>query len=484
MTSSSKTDRSASTDEPGQAIVRSRWLRAVAPVVFVLAMVGLPARATYGNQTTADEPQYLLTAISLIDDFDLDISDELRDESYRPFHETRPDQQTFDLDESGRQVSPHDPLLPILLMVPMALGGWVGAKVALAALAAATAALTAALAHRRGQVSAATSAIVTIAGFGGLPLAGYGTQVYPEMPAALAVVLMVAGLTSPSVDRRSVFVVLAALIALPWLAVKYVPVAAVGGVALLWRLRHRQGWLVGTTMGAAIAAVIYLVAHQWIYGGWTVYAAGDHFATTGEFTVVGTNVDVVGRSRRLIGLLVDRHFGLAAWSPLWFVLPLAVVGAVGARRAGGRDPVSSRDQVAVLSLWLLAVTWLNATFVALTMHGWWVPGRQLVVALPLAVILVAQWADGTRRRVQIVVALGLCGLYNWLWLAIEASTGRRTLVVDFAETASWPYRTLAVVLPDGLVGGVTNDASLVAWAVMIAIVAGAASRRHQPTSEP
>lgn len=456
----------------------NRWLVAVAPLAFVLALVGLPGRATYGARTTADEPQYLLTAQSLAEDLDLDISDELGDESYRSYHETTPSQQTFDLDESGRQVSPHDPLLPILLALPMAIGGWAGAKVALAVMAAATAALTAAIAHRRCGVAPSTAAITTLVCFAGLPLAGYGTQVYPEMPAALATLLMVAGLTAPSTDRRSVALVLAMLIALPWLAVKYVPVAAVGGIALLWRLRHRPSWLAWTTIGAVVGAVSYLLAHQWIYGGWTVYAAGDHFTTIGEFSVVGTNVNLFGRSRRLIGLLVDRHFGLAAWSPVWFLLPVATLRAAIATNlvATNRADSSPGDSSTIeyrsanrLFLSLLAVTWLNATFVALTMHGWWMPGRQLVVALPIGVILIAQWADGARHRVQVVVLLGLLGFYNWVWLAVEASTGRRTLVVDFAETASWPHRAVAALLPDGLIGGVGNDLSLGVWAVMFAV---------------
>ena len=60
------------------------------------------------------------------------------------------------------------------------------------------------------------------------------------------------------------------------------------------------------------------------YGGWTVYATGDHFAETGEFSVVGTEVDLLGRARRLVGLLVDRDFGLAAWSPVWLLAPFGL----------------------------------------------------------------------------------------------------------------------------------------------------------------
>ena len=112
-------------------------------------MIGIPAHATYGARVTADEPQYLLTALSLGDDGDLDISDELADEAYRPFHAVDIDPQTYPLDDSGRQVSPHDPLLPLLLALPMRIGGWVAAKATLAILAAALAMLTAWTAVRR-----------------------------------------------------------------------------------------------------------------------------------------------------------------------------------------------------------------------------------------------------------------------------------------------------------------------------------------------
>ena len=49
--------------------------------------VAAPARATFGARTTADEPQYLLSAISLWEDGDLDIDDELAAERWRDFHE-------------------------------------------------------------------------------------------------------------------------------------------------------------------------------------------------------------------------------------------------------------------------------------------------------------------------------------------------------------------------------------------------------------
>ena len=70
------------------------------------------------------------------------------------------------------------------------------------------------------------------------PLTVYGTQVYPELPAALAVTIAVGALLGRS--RRGAIVAGVAVVALPWLSVKYAPVAAVLAALALWRLpRHR-----------------------------------------------------------------------------------------------------------------------------------------------------------------------------------------------------------------------------------------------------
>ena len=82
------------------------------------AAIGIPARSTYGAQVSVDEPQYLMTALSLGKDFNLDISDEIENGEYLPFHEVPLNTQTFDLDTAGQRLSPHDPLLPLLLAGP------------------------------------------------------------------------------------------------------------------------------------------------------------------------------------------------------------------------------------------------------------------------------------------------------------------------------------------------------------------------------
>ena len=401
----------------------------VGVVVAGWAMLAIPAPATRETRTTADEPQYLLSAQSLAEDHDLWIDDELSERAYWPFHEARLPIQTEQLD-NGRSISPHDPLLPAILAVPMGLGGWAWAKATLALLAGVLAAVL-------------TWTAVTVLAFGlAAPLSSYGTQVYPELPAALAVAVAIAGLTAPFPAKLRQnrpetglfcrnFGWVAAVVVLPWLGGKYLPVAAV--LAVLGLARTRSPTALAALAGAG---VVYLVGHRLLYGGWTVYAAGDHFAG-GELTAVGSRPHYLGRSRRIVGLLLDREFGLAVWMP-GYLLAVPAFAALLRRRPPGW---------AVLAL-PLAAGWATATWVALTMHGWWWPGRQTVVVLPCVVLAVAWWAGRVAAVRPAVVVTGVLGAVSWLWLVVEARRGDLTLVFDFATTRNPAFRALHAVLPD------------------------------------
>jgi hypothetical protein len=312
---------------PGAA--RVWWAMVVVGMLaFAAAAAGIAVSATHGTRTTADEPQYLLTAISLAEDRDLDIGDELADGRWRPFHALPLPEQTEPL-AGGRRLSPHDPLLPLLLAGPVAVGGWVGAKLAMAAMAGLLAALALWTAVRRLGVPIGTAALAVGVFACSPPMAVYGSQVYPELPAALAVLAAVAALLSPAATGgRATLVVGGAVAALPWLGVKYAPVAAVIALVACWRLvgagRGRRALVLAGSL--ATAGVAFLVLHRWWYGGWTPYAVGDHFVQ-GELSVVGAEPDYLGRSRRLVGLLVDR--GLRAGR---------LAAGLAAGRAGRRRP--------------------------------------------------------------------------------------------------------------------------------------------------
>jgi hypothetical protein len=450
----------------------ARALCLLGVAVALVTMLGIPAHATYGARVTADEPQYLLSALSLGEDFDLDIDDEIRQEAYRPFHRANLDPQT-EPNADGRQFSPHDPGLPVVLAVPMRLGGWAAAKATLALCAGVLAALTAWVAIRRFGVRERW-AIATVGVFAlSTPLGVYATQVYPEIPGALVVMAVVAVLTGAPRRRTAIVTALGAT-ALVWLSVKYAPVAAALVAVAVLRLRRLRVEVVTMIALLGIQAAVYLLVHRAVYGGWTAYAAGDHFVSTGEFSVVGVDPDYVGRSRRLIGLIVDREFGLAAWAPAW----LLVAPAIGA--LAGRRPTGS------LALVVPALAgWLVATFVALTMHGWWWPGRQTVVIAPLLAIAIAWWVAQVRWA---PVALGVgavLGVGSWAWTLWEAGTRRHTLVVDFMATSNPWYRLWRHALPMGRIPSSSDDVLTAVWAVLFlgAVAAGWwFARRDRPAA--
>ena len=433
--------RARQTPTPGVPRPRRLWQAMLAACLVAVAAsaVGVPTRATYGARTTADEPQYLLTALSLAEDGGLDISDELDDERWRAFHEAALPQQTRLL-PGDRRISPHDPLLPVLLAPAVAVGGWIAGKWTLVLLAGVLAALLVWIAVTRLAVTPRTAALVAGMLAASVPLAPYGSQVYPELPAALAVTAGVAALLAP-LRRLGVVTVGMACCALPWLGIKYAPVAGVLGAFALIRLWRdgRRSAVAALAGGLAIAGVVYMVVHQSVWTGWTVYASADHFVESGELGVIGFSPNYGARSIRLAALLTERSFGIAAWQPAW-LLTVPALGALVRARPQGWAVLAS----------VLTVGWCTATFVALTMAGWWFPGRQVVVVLPAAVLILCWWLDRVRVAHSVFSALGVIGIASWLWLALEASTRRLTLIVDPMATVNPWYRMWRTVLPDFL----------------------------------
>jgi hypothetical protein len=401
------------------------------------AGLGAGVPSTYGGQAAVDEPQYLLSALSLWEDHDLDISDELAARRFLAFHDSDLPVQTATRPD-GSQLSPHDPLLPVILAVPMGLGGWLAAKLTLAVLAGILAALLLWTAVRRFGVPLGLAGPGVALATCTSPLAVYGQQVYPELPGALAALVALAALTAPRPAARTLTTFALAVIAMPWLSVKYAPV----GVALVLVAAAgllRAGRIRATVLlagGLAAGGVVYLAVHKAIYGGITAYASGDAFQGSGEFGVIGFQPDYPGRTIRLLGLLIDRDFGIAAWQPAWFLLLPAL--AVLLHR---RPP-----HWAALTVPLLA-GYGTATWVALTMQGFWWPGRQLVVVLPLAVLIILAWLTRATRSVRVTAAgLGALGVVYYVVLLVTGYFGQtRWVLAPDDLRLHWPA---ALLLPD------------------------------------
>ncbi|MGH3675253.1 MAG: hypothetical protein ACRDU5_05855 [Mycobacterium sp.] len=421
----------------GVRSVRLQWaMVGVALVGFVAAALGIGVSATPNEPVAVDESQYLMTSQSLWRDGDLDISNQFAEQSWREFTPVGPPIETV-MQPGGRQVSPHDPLLPIVLAAPVGLAGWVGAKLTLAALSAALAALTLWVAVRRFAVPLALAAIGSATAAASAPLAVYGQQIYPELPAALVCLLGVAALTGRR-SPTSLALLACAVLALPWLSVKYVPVAAALAVLGAVRIgaRRETVWFIGVL---AVGSAVYALVHVAFWGGLTVYASGDHFEQSGQLSVMGQDPNFVFRSWRLIDLLVDRTFGLVAWQPAWLLL----IPAGGALAARGLGVPLGRVALGVP----LVAGWLVASYPALTMHGYWWPGRQVVVVLPLAVLIILCWLARTGRIMRAIAGvLGAAGVFTYGCLLVDGHTGEVTWVNGFQQADAPVFHAMGRVL--------------------------------------
>ncbi|HKJ12982.1 MAG TPA: hypothetical protein VJ976_11425, partial [Ornithinimicrobium sp.] len=263
-------------------------------------------------------------------------------------------------------------------------------------------------------------------------------------------------------------------------------------VGLLRMARASRRLAAVTAAALALSAVGWIVVHRLVYGGWTAYAAGDHFQSRGEFSAVGFDPDLLGRSTRWVALFVDQGYGLVAWQPAWLLVVPAVgllwglSGRVSPARATTRRPglpglpwrTISANPLAVLAL-PLGAGLVTAVYIALTMHGFWWPGRQVVVVLPLAAMLIAlalshpalphrrRWATGAG-------ALAAAGVAIHAWVLTTGLAGDLTWVgaPDLA-----PPPTLAALrsaLPDYRAAGPLTWWGHALWALtLLAMLLGA-----------
>src|SRR4051795_7615111 len=138
-------------------------------------------RAFDGSSYAGDEPHYLLTAKSIVDDANLDLTGEYRSRAYASFYPRTLDPHGLLTD--GRLNEPHGIGFPLLIAPAYAIGGAHGVELFLAALAALAVALAYALAQRAGVPDPWALGATLAVGLSP-PLLAYSTAVYPEIAAA------------------------------------------------------------------------------------------------------------------------------------------------------------------------------------------------------------------------------------------------------------------------------------------------------------
>ena len=416
-----------------------------------------------------DEPHYLLTAKSLIDDGDFDVRNQRAERAWSEFYPQFLDRHGK-LTE-GHAHEPHGAGFPALIAPAFALGGAKGVELFLAAIAALGLVLAYLLSLRVVPDPWALGATVAV----GLspPFLAYGSAVYPELPAATALAgaaLLALGLQE-RITRPAAFGCFALLGALPWLGTKFVPagiVIAFIALRTLVRARHRTLALLSAEL-ALFSVVFYVSLNEALYDGPTPYSAdvAGETATDASFPV-----GYLERAYRLVALMIDREYGLLRWAPVFLLAGVGVWMLVRTWHEGlaRAVPEHARAQsAAFLCTLALGAQLLVAAFLAPTMFGFWFPPRHLLAGLLLAVPLVA-W--GLRRMPRLGTALAAVGVGASAWVYADVRWGDGGLAAGRSDAPWGPLEdafplfdsgnTSAFVVA-GVLAGALVAACLLAW---------------------
>jgi hypothetical protein len=283
------------------------WLqrrRVFVTVAVVLVPIAL-ATPHLTQPLYGDEPFHLVVMESLASDRDLDISDDLDLENHPQNRLYAPGKPLF-----------HSPVLGIFLLPGYLLAGRTGALVLLALMGAALAALVARRSQDLGLREPAVDVLVLVLA-ATYPLATYSTQIWPELPGALAVAALLVLAARSRGGRWSALAVAAAAAAVKTrLGLLTLPVAAVA-----WLRRRPLRGLVALALATGAVFVVGWLTMGHPFGP---YRRLNHLLPSDP----GLAARVLG------GLAFDAAGGLAFTAPLLLVA-LAGVGMLWRRGGSG-----------------------------------------------------------------------------------------------------------------------------------------------------
>jgi hypothetical protein len=381
--------------------------------------------------TASDEPHYLIIMQSLVDDRDLDLTNNYDSESYREFY---PDRLEF---RHVIQVGPwqypiRDLGLPLIGALPFAAGGRAGV-VALMGLVAAALAAQLYLACRDLRIAHRPAFIGTALACLTHPIFSYTTQIYPELLAALA---FVSAARLVRAGRGATPLALAGAAAcigvLPWLSTRAALIAlGVGLVVAFCALRPRApASLAQRTVRVAAAALPFFALLAGLsFLNWQLFGK---FMPGAAYYLVSDQQQVLTFAPQVgtLGLLFDRTFGLVPRAPVYLIAALGVVPL------WRRGPTTSL--VALFLGWLIAFLFISS------IAYWWADGapasRYILAGLPFFAVLLAAGLERTgslgsvswHTFVAVLAAVSLFIAYVfavlpniWYDLAVDIRLGER-----------------------------------------------------------
>lgn len=395
---------------PHVSVGVDRWFVGVMLTCAVLYALALPRMLTRLDPLTGDEPFYVMTALSLVHDRDLDEANNYADADFEAFYPTDPLPSGWQGWPSFPRPLPPHPAntdvgglhtkhglgLSFLIALPFAALGRAGAVFVVqlcATLLAGQMYLLAREAGARAHVAAAVAAALALT----LPLAPYAFLLFPEIPAALLLVYAVRRLSAATNSELQLLLAGLATGFLPWLHQRFAPTSAALAAALLLRYARRRRWdELTTALTPVVVLGSLLVAYNlWLYRS-PLQDTRDHAGFS----------DLAGTLNGAFGLLLDAQWGLLIAAPVYL---LALVGAPRWWRAA---PDTARLTVLALLPYLALVAAYRVWW-----GEWGPPARYLVPVVPLAAGALALLLE---RAGSVPRALFVFGL---LWSALLTLVG-------------------------------------------------------------
>ncbi len=420
----------------------------------------------------ADEPHYLLTMQSLVRDRDLDLTNDY-DGPYEDLYADRlPDRHVVQVGNAQRPI--RDLGLVALGAIPFALAGRTGVLVLMCLLGGAFAwrgfHLLRALSFGRGSALLAAGSVALLH-----PLFTYTTQVYPDLPAALATLLVAECLAGPPSAKR-LGAASALCGALVWLTLRtWFAVGGLGLVIAVVALRARSPRLV---LAGALPFAALVLANAWVNKAlFDVFLPHEGYFAIRDQQIVVAFTPQLG----IPGLLLDRTFGLLARAPLY---ALAFFGAVPLWRRG--RSLGSAALAALALAWLFELVYIG------DVQYWWADGspssRYLLSTLALPLCALAAGLERLRARGGRVLVAAAAAWSALVTLALALLPALRydlaaAVAVTGAPGELWSRLTYVLradpaLLFPSLVRAAPQDALLAgSWLLLLAALAYAGARR-------
>ncbi len=429
---------------------------ALLPLVFFL-FVCAGARSSLRVGPQGDEPHYLMVADSLLRDGDVSLERDYAEQRYAAFHDAPLAPHFRVRGRHGEIDSLHALGLSLAILPAWALCGYAGVTVFMALVSALVVVeLRRWVVELSGRADLAEAAAWVLAF--SPPLLYYAGLVFTEVPAALALAYGLRHGRSGRAGIASALAVGVSAAALPWLNVRYAPLALLVVAHAAWRRpRVRQlAAQLGPLVASAVGLALY---HHRLYGFWDprrVYGRNPELSLSTLF-------------EGLPGLFLDQEFGMMVYAP---VLALAIPGLFWLWRRDRR--LGTAVVLAVVTVVLTAGSW------PMWRGGFNPPGRFLVPIVPLLFVAVALVWD------RFGLTAGTALLLGWgLWAGIGGALDPQLVHRDRDGTAPL-FRVLSGAREwTGLLPGYVLEEPdrwrlAVVWSV--ALVAAVPWRRRQLTA--